>query len=151
MTELEKVIDQKVTALCERDFDFFLNAVMSTARAINAPEGLPEKIESLIKENKHLFYRNYGKRLKDFVLQSVEDSLKKKAPVIVQSSTPMLDYCFDDLKNRTFLEAYLQSGESVRGAAERLKVPKSTFFDWLSRHRELVEAEKNKTRGSNAH
>lgn len=159
--KFDEMFDNALNAQCEQNYNNWRDVMMSASAnsgGVNAK--LEAKLDAFIKDNKHEFYRDYKNKLALLAKQHIEKALssslraeyatplEQEAEKVIVSKTDLNllpatthNVTFEERKNREFLEAYVSCHCNQRAAAKLLGVPKSTFCDWVGKHRELIDAE----------
>lgn len=143
---IEEKAQQVLNIECNRAFQKWYDDITFASRQqVNIPDGLNEKLDLFLKENKHLFYRNYRGKLLDRIDSIIREAVASfnnkviKQDVDVKSLKTNED--IEHERNRLILETYFSLERNGAKAAASLKIAKSTFHDWLIKHKELVKTE----------
>ena len=143
---IEEKAQQVINIECNRAFQKWYDDITFASRQqINMPDGLNEKLDLFLKENKHLFYRNYrGKlleRIDSIIRESVASFSHKHFTKEAEAKVLKTNEDIENERNRLILETYFSLERNGAKAAASLKIAKSTFHDWLIKHKELVKTE----------
>lgn len=152
---LEDILSARITTECEDAHRFFMSEILRSANSMHLPDGLIVKLESFLKEQKHLFFRGFKDRMRLTIEAEIDRSLRSfsiNRLASVESANeitiPLGVNKAEELKNRLWLESFFRNNMNARKAAFAVGAPKSTFHDWLKKNAELIESEGRKTDSS---
>jgi hypothetical protein len=143
---IEEKAQQILNLECNRAFQKWYDDITFASRQqVNIPDGLNEKLDLFLKENKHLFYRNYRGKLLERIDSIIRESVASFShkPFVKEVDVKVLktNEDIESDRNKFFLEVYFTCGRNGNKAASVLKIAKSTFHDWLIKHKEYVKTE----------
>lgn len=143
---IEEKAQQILNIECNRAFQKWYDDITFASRQqVNMPDGLSEKLDLFLKDNKHLFYRNYRGKLLEIIDSIIRESVASfsQKPFVKEVEVKSLktNEDIENERNRLILETYFSLERNGAKAAASLKIAKSTFHDWLIKHKELVKTE----------
>lgn len=143
--ELKKLradVERSLDNQCTQAFLKWSSAVKQSSFGIESfPSRLIGSMDRFVEENRVAFFINYKEKLRELLKAKL--SMLGSQPLVFAAQSQTDGY--GEIKDRLFLEAFIRNRGNGRRAALDLKIPKSTRHDWLSKHKELVRSELNKT------
>jgi len=140
--ELELKVETLVNKKIQDDFNLFKdNLIKSLSTLENIPTEINQKLELFCNEQKHLFYRDYKFKIIAELKTKLEHAVNFDIHSTIENNP---DYNFNETKQRMYLEAYFINNKISEKAAKFLKIPKSTYHDWVSKNKELILSEERK-------
>lgn len=108
---IEEKAQQILNLECNRAFQKWYDDITFASRQqVNIPDGLNEKLDLFLKENKHLFYRNYSGKLLERIDSIIRESVASFShkPFTKEAEVKVLktNEDIENERNRLMLETY---------------------------------------------